>query len=219
MQRVVVPVVVPIVVPIIIRKLIALLLCSISISVFAANDSVQVNASTAITEKHATSQKPQTSENPQEHGTQLPVAAASVNEPPAESLLTNSPGQNQTLIADKSPQPKAFKAPSFGFAYYVQLLLGLAFVIALIYACAWIMRRVGAGGMSGAGSMRVIASLPVGSKERVVLVQVGETQMLLGVAPGSVNTLQVFTEPVVTTEPTNPFAEKLKFALGQRGAQ
>jgi flagellar protein FliO/FliZ len=43
----------------------------------------------------------------------------------------------------------------------------------------------------------------VGAKERAVLVQVGRQQLLLGVAPGRVNTLHVLTEPVTTT-PAGP---------------
>jgi len=62
-------------------------------------------------------------------------------------------------------------------------------------------------------ALDVISTLPLGQKERAVLVRVGKQQILLGVAPGRVTTLHVLTEPVdVTTPPTSPgSAEKPSF--------
>jgi flagellar protein FliO/FliZ len=49
----------------------------------------------------------------------------------------------------------------------------------------------------------VIADIPLGQKERAVLLKVGQTQILVGVAPGQVNTLHVLTEPLdLTKTPT-----------------
>jgi flagellar protein FliO/FliZ len=44
----------------------------------------------------------------------------------------------------------------------------------------------------------VLAELPLGQKERAVLVRCGATQLLLGVAPGRVSTLHVLAEPIET---------------------
>ena len=44
----------------------------------------------------------------------------------------------------------------------------------------------------------VLSSVSVGQRERAVLVQVGEQQMLLGVGPGNVRTLHVFDKPAVS---------------------
>ncbi|EQD42713.1 Flagellar biosynthesis protein, FliO, partial [mine drainage metagenome] len=41
------------------------------------------------------------------------------------------------------------------------------------------------------GALEILASMPLGAKERAVLVKVGDAQILLGVAPGQVNTLHV----------------------------
>ena len=46
-----------------------------------------------------------------------------------------------------------------------------------------------------------IADIPLGQKERAVLLKVGNTQILVGVAPGQVNTLHVLTEPLDLTKP------------------
>jgi len=84
-----------------------------------------------------------------------------------------------------------------------QVTLSLAIVLGLIFAAAWLLRRVRGFGRLGAGAMDVIADLPVGQKERAVLIRVGSTQVLLGVAPGRVNTLHVLTEPVAIAPPSN----------------
>ena len=47
----------------------------------------------------------------------------------------------------------------------------------------------------------ILADMPLGQKERAVLLKVGETQILLGVAPGRVNTLHVLTQPIELAKP------------------
>ena len=73
----------------------------------------------------------------------------------------------------------------------VQAGFGLLVVLALVYACAWVVRRLGlpmAGG-GGHSLLKVVASAAVGQRERVVVVQVGADRLVLGVAAGSVRHL------------------------------
>jgi flagellar protein FliO/FliZ len=65
-----------------------------------------------------------------------------------------------------------------------------------VFGAAWVVRKLRTFGKFGAGAIEVIADVAVGAKERAVLVQVGKQQVLLGVAPGRVNTLHVLAEPV-----------------------
>jgi flagellar protein FliO/FliZ len=94
-----------------------------------------------------------------------------------------------------------------------QVTLSLGIVLALIFATAWIARRVRGLNRASSDALDVISTLPLGQKERAVLVRVGKQQILLGVAPGRVTTLHVLTEPVdVTTPPASPgSAEKPSF--------
>lgn len=83
------------------------------------------------------------------------------------------------------------------------VMLALLLVLAAVFAAAWVMRRLRAGTAATRGAMEVLADLPLGTKERAVLIRVGKEQLLLGVAPGRVNTLHVFPEgsgPVTPTE-------------------
>lgn len=84
-----------------------------------------------------------------------------------------------------------------GTAAMAQTLLWLMVVVGLILALAWAARRFSVINALGGQGMKVLSALPVGNRERVVLVQVGDKQVLLGVAPGQVSLLHVFDEPVV----------------------
>ncbi len=86
------------------------------------------------------------------------------------------------------------------FAGLLQALFGLLVVLALIAALAWLFRRLplGAGAMGGA--VRVLGGVALGTRERLVLVEVGETWLVLGVAPGQVNTLHTMPRPADAAE-------------------
>jgi flagellar protein FliO/FliZ len=80
-----------------------------------------------------------------------------------------------------------------------EMTLALLVVLAAIFALAWLMRQLrGAGGRVG-NAIDVVANVPLGQKERAVLLKVGGNQILLGVAPGRVNTLYVLPEPLELT--------------------
>jgi flagellar protein FliO/FliZ len=81
------------------------------------------------------------------------------------------------------------------------VLLSLVLVIALIVALAWALRRLQSGRAGGSRFMHVIAQVPLGPRERVVLVRVGEYQALLGVSPGGVTSLRLLDVEVSTTAP------------------
>lgn len=71
----------------------------------------------------------------------------------------------------------------------MQMVLGLVLVLGLLFGSLWLLRRLSATGGAGAGLMRVVAGIAVGPRERVVVVEVGEVWLVLGVAPGQVSTL------------------------------
>lgn len=114
-----------------------------------------------------------------------------------------------TAVRANLPDPLSLGAIS-------QLLLGLALVVGLILLLAWLMRRVNGASVQGNG-MKVLAALPLGQRERAVLVQVGQEQMLLGVAPGRVSLLARFETPVLDSAELRgaAFAERLQQVLGR----
>jgi flagellar protein FliO/FliZ len=74
----------------------------------------------------------------------------------------------------------------------LRVILALIVVLAAVLAAAWLARRMRAfsGGGSSA-SLEMLAQLPLGTRERAVLVRVGDCRVLIGVAPGNVRTLHV----------------------------
>ena len=125
--------------------------------------------------------------------------------------------------AADQPQTKSpLGAEPLGAGYVIELLVGLAIVLTAVFVLAWVLRRMGHFSGSLGGSMKVLGGLSVGQRERVVLIQVGETQLLLGVAPGSVQRLHQLEEPLSLHETGGPvsvpsgFAEKLASVLKQQ---
>jgi flagellar protein FliO/FliZ len=69
--------------------------------------------------------------------------------------------------------------------------LGLGLILALIFGGAWVVRRLGGLPAGGKGLVRVLGGASVGTRERVVVVEVEGARLVLGVAPGRVQTLHV----------------------------
>jgi flagellar protein FliO/FliZ len=88
------------------------------------------------------------------------------------------------------PTPAAEPTPSFAAAGLLQAGLGMTVVLALIFGCAWLARRFGLLQQAGSGRLvKVVSSAMVGQRERVVVVEVGSTWLVLGVAAGQVRAL------------------------------
>jgi flagellar protein FliO/FliZ len=109
-----------------------------------------------------------------------------------------------------------------GGAYLLQLVLGLMVVVVAIVALGFVLRRI--HGLSGglSSEFRVLGSVSLGSRERMVLVQVGDVQMVVGVAPGRVQTLHVLERPIevnpAAAKGADPsFAQRLRTAMSGQG--
>ena len=103
----------------------------------------------------------------------------------------------------------AAQSPGLGGA-----VLALLAVLALIVGLAWLLKRLPASGLRGSEQLRVVTSLAVGQRERVVVVQAGGQQLLLGVTASSIQTLHVLPEPLDTAPAATaahlpPFAQLL----------
>lgn len=74
----------------------------------------------------------------------------------------------------------------------VQVVAGLAIVLVLIGCAAWATRRLQGLRPQSRGRIRIIEALPVGARERLLLVEVDERRVLLGMCPGRIATLHAF---------------------------
>lgn len=80
-------------------------------------------------------------------------------------------------------------------------LAALLLVIALILALAWLLRRLPGAALRGHGDLRVVASLAVGVRERVLVVAVGDQQLLIGVTSEQINLLHRLETPIADASP------------------
>ena len=87
------------------------------------------------------------------------------------------------------PTPAAEPVRSFAAAGLVQAGFGLAVVVGLIFLFAWVVRRFGLQPSGNGRLLKVVSSAMVGQRERVVVVEIGDAWLVLGVAAGQVRTL------------------------------
>lgn len=71
----------------------------------------------------------------------------------------------------------------------LQLFIGLIVVFALLIGSLWLLKKLAGQRNAHPGLMRVIAATAVGGRERVVILEIGGTWLVLGVAPGRVSAL------------------------------
>jgi len=118
----------------------------------------------------------------------LVAAAAHAQAPAAAPHKFAAPGAAPTV-----------PGPAGGLA---QVTLSLVLVLAAVFAAAWLLRKLRPGYAKGdAGAITVVAEKAVGPRERVVLLQVGDERVLVGVASGSVRALHTL-RPAARTERT-----------------
>lgn len=108
-----------------------------------------------------------------------------------------------------------------GFGDFAKVILGLLVIVGAIFFLAWIVKRIGYINTHVHGALKVIGGLSLTQRERIILVQVGKKQILLGVAPGRITTLHELEENIETSsnEPASGenFAQKLQqFMSGKK---
>lgn len=100
----------------------------------------------------------------------------------------------------------------------MQLLFGLIVVVGLIFVLAWVMRRVQRVGPNNGQVIELVSTRALGPRDRLVLVQIGNEQVLLGITPGRITPLHVLKEPVhvpVREHTTPEFAQRLMELMGK----
>lgn len=125
-------------------------------------------------------------------------------------LLVAAPGS--ALAAAMPSAPGAG-----GAAQAARVLAVLVLVLGLILMLAALLRRHGGMQRQLPGAIRVLAVTPLGARERLLLVQVGTQQLLLGASPGRIQTLLVLDEPLAPVEiggGSPDFASQLRSLTG-----
>ncbi|WP_058049016.1 flagellar biosynthetic protein FliO [Janthinobacterium sp. Ant5-2-1] len=115
------------------------------------------------------------SETPPAAAAEAPAALPAAS--PAAALPAMPPGAPATM------------APTSSAGSLLQTIFALMFVLALLIGLAWFMKRYGPKVMGGNNKMRVVSSLNLGGRERIVLVEVADQWIVVGASPGRINAL------------------------------
>lgn len=111
--------------------------------------------------------------------------------------------------------------PGIEAADILSLGASMIVVVGLVVLLGWLYSRCRFAGAGGGDVIKIVASRAMGAKERIVLVDIADQQLLLGVTAMQIQTLHTFGEPAVKAETlvaSENFASRLRSAL-QRPAR
>lgn len=109
--------------------------------------------------------------------------------------------------------------PTIDGADILSLGASMLIVVGLVVALGWLYTRMRFNGAGGGDVINIVATRSLGPKERIVLVDVGDQQLLIGVTTMQIKTLHTFDEPAVKVDVLTEnagFANKLRSALKRR---
>jgi len=123
-----------------------------------------------------------------------------------------------------APVPES--APALGGSGMLQAGLGMLLVLGLIFLCAGLARRFGLQRFGGAQVVKVVSSAMIGQRERVVVVEISGTWLVLGVTAQQVSALHTLAAQALPAgreasagsahEMAHLFADKLRQAVTGR---
>ena len=141
------------------------------------------------------------------------------NAPAAATATSTSPVASAPAAA--IPAVTGSALPSSGGSIFT-MLFGLVAVLAVMAGIAWLLKRFGLSQtLSGNAAAKVVGGVSVGSRERVMVIEVGEQWIVVGVAPGRVNALATLPRQELTAQQSSQasapaFATWLKHTMDKR---
>ncbi|MGK5024357.1 flagellar biosynthetic protein FliO [Janthinobacterium sp. RB2R34] len=166
----------------------------------------------------------------------VPAATATTASAPAAPAVDTAaaPAANAAAPAATAPLPAMppgapmTMAPTTSSGSLLQTIFALMFVLALLIALAWAMKRYGPKALGGNSKMRVVSSLNLGGRERIVLIEVADQWIVVGASPGRINALATLPRqegelPTLSSAQNGPaaanFSEWLKQTIEKRNGK
>lgn len=96
-----------------------------------------------------------------------------------------------------------------------KILVFLVLVVGMIAGLAWLVNKTRAGQLvGGTKQLRTLAVLPMGMKEKVAVIEVGNEQLVVGITPQQITLLTRLDEKIATqAEAPASFQDILKAAV------
>ncbi len=103
---------------------------------------------------------------------------------------------------ETAPEPSA---PFEAKAALAKALSGLLLILLFIAVCAFVAKKWLIQPQNQQVPIKLLASLPLGTKEKIAIVDIAGKQLVLGVTAFNITTLTEFSEPLALPEPSaNP---------------
>lgn len=103
--------------------------------------------------------------------------------------------------------------------YLLKLRGGLLLIVALIFLLAWLVKKFNLNQQSHNDLIKIIAGISIGTRDRIVLLQIGEEQILVGLTPGRIAKLHTLSQPLQASGEqalAGSFASKFNRLMGDR---
>jgi flagellar protein FliO/FliZ len=97
----------------------------------------------------------------------------------------------------------------------IRVVLSLGGIVALIFAAGWLTRRLQSRQFIGGRRLRCIETMPISTRERVLLIEADGKRLLVGVGAGGVRALHVYEGTVSSEEPQTPVVPPFAELLGR----
>ncbi|MCC6535460.1 MAG: flagellar biosynthetic protein FliO [Burkholderiales bacterium] len=126
------------------------------------------------------------------------------------------------LLAASLPASAQEAASPLAAGNLLQVFAGLLLVLALVLGAALVLRRIGRiPGLAG-DVIKTLGATAVGTRERVVLLEIADTWIVVGVAPGQVRSLATLPRaelPAAASANAPAFAHLLQRLTERRNAR
>ena len=102
--------------------------------------------------------------------------------------------------------------PGVSGSAIVQMLVGLSLIIGILFVAAYLVRQFNGGQRFGQnGPLSIVGGLSIGPREHIVVVEIGETWLVVGVVPGQIKTLHTLARgELPASSDTKPFSHWLR---------
>ncbi len=131
-------------------------------------------------------------------------------------------GTSLTVAGVEGSRATFTPPPAVTSSSIVQIIFSLLLVLAAIVLVAWLLKRINVTQHKSGNLLKVLGGVAIGQRERVVLVEVDDTWLVVGVGPGQIRTLHtlekqhtqhVENSSIAAAQPENKFAKLLSSVI------
>lgn len=101
----------------------------------------------------------------------------------------------QFSAAAEQGRPTYVPPPAVNSGSIVQIIFSLLLVLAAIVLVGWLLKRMNLSQQGAGSQLKMIGGLSIGQRERIVLVEIDGTWLVVGVGPGQIRTLHAQPKP------------------------